>query len=218
MKRYRFTVAERYAVFAAHGTRKGTKCWLCDKPVNFAEMAVDHILPQYLLENKAKLTKTLCRLGLPLDFDLNSFENWAPAHDVCNRRKHNHIFRPTPIIQVRIDSSRKKAAKAREICNASANDRKIAKAIGMLATGDTALPPDLLDRIVQHYACSNSKQMQTGPKIIAPTSKDVIGFAVAAYRYVPPKEVRLAPSLRIIFHADQRPEANGPFTYAVKMQ
>jgi 5-methylcytosine-specific restriction endonuclease McrA len=114
MARYAFRLSERWAVFSTHGTPQGTKCWLCGKPVNFVEMEVDHILPESLLNDQSALDAALTAFGLPLEFELNSFENWLPAHRRCNAEKREHIFRPTPIIQVWIDRAREKAEAARE--------------------------------------------------------------------------------------------------------
>jgi hypothetical protein len=208
---------ERYAVFNAHGSTRGTKCWLCDEPLNFVEMEVDHVLPEKLLDDKGALTEALRQFGLPPDFDLNSLENWLPAHARCNNQKRDHIFRPTPLIQYWIDRAAQKAAKAREFLATSATQRQIERAIGVLATGDTAPPRALLDPIIQHYASANSEPTVVGQKIVVPSSGDLIGFgqSVPVYGYVPPAEVRLGPKLTITFDADQRPEANGPFKYTV---
>src|SRR5262249_14115538 len=124
MARYAFKPSERWAVFTTHGGR----CWLCGEPVNFAEMEVDHILPEFL-KDQSTLDKALTAFGLPSNFGLNSFENWLPAHRRCNGVKGNHVFRPTPIIQVWIDRAREKAPAARAARDESAKTSKIEKAI-----------------------------------------------------------------------------------------
>jgi hypothetical protein len=198
-KKHAFTPAERWAVFTTHGTAQGTKCWLCSEPLYFRAMEVDHVLPERLLDDQAALAETLTTFGLPPNFDLNSFEDWLPAHRHCNLQKLNHVFRPTPLIQRWLDRARAKAGDARQLCNVSANERRIERAIGILAAGDKALPPELLDSIVQNYAVANSAPVIVG---------DQRG-------YVPPNEVRLGPNLMIIFDRDPRPDANGPFTYKI---
>src|SRR5262245_25606081 len=85
MARYTFNLPERWAVFSTHGTRQGTKCWLCDEPVNFRDMEVDHILPESLFDAPAALQTALEAFGLSPKFELNSFENWLPSHPRCNR-------------------------------------------------------------------------------------------------------------------------------------
>jgi hypothetical protein len=179
-------------------------------------MAIDHILPEYLLDQPDALREALTSFGLPSGFDLNSFENWLPSHGHCNAKKRDHIFRPTPLIQLWLDQARERAPKARDICNTSASERQISKAIGTLATGDKALPAELIDPIIQHYASSNSEQTQVGTKLSVPP-RDTVDFSVnvPVYRFTPPLEVQLTSGTTVTFDQTQRPEANGPFTYTV---
>ena len=72
-RRYNFTPTERWAVFEVHGSNQGTRCWLCSEPLNFRDMAVDRVIPEYLIENQAELTQVLSNFGLLPDFDLNWF-------------------------------------------------------------------------------------------------------------------------------------------------
>jgi hypothetical protein len=59
MSTYVFKPLQRLAVFIAHGSQDGTKCWLCDIPLNFVEMEVDHVLPEKLLDDPEALRNTL---------------------------------------------------------------------------------------------------------------------------------------------------------------
>lgn len=131
MATYAFTPAERWAVFTTH---RG-KCWLCYEPVNFADMAVDHILPEFLSGDQ--LNAALTAFGLPSDFELNSFENWLPAHGPCNSLKGSRVFQPTPLIQEWIERAREKADAARAARDKSRSTKEIEKAIGILSTGKT---------------------------------------------------------------------------------
>ncbi len=81
---------ERYAVFNVHHER----CWICRNPVAFSAMEVDHITPESL-EGKQELPGILVQLGQPPDFNLNSYENWMPAHRGCNGRKGDTVVEPT---------------------------------------------------------------------------------------------------------------------------
>jgi hypothetical protein len=210
MARYAFRPSERWAVFETHGS----KCWLCDEPVNFVEMEVDHILPESLLKDRSALDKALAAFGLQSDFDLNSFENWLPAHRRCNGIKREHIFRPTPIIQVWIDRARDKAGTAREACDTAATQRQIGRAIGILSAGPNRLPDYLVDAVAQHYASANSV-----PQIViieTTADKSKLGYIDAiSTQYVPPKEVRLGPNLVVIFDDEPKPSPTGPFTYKI---
>jgi len=204
MARHVFTLAERWGVFAAHGTKQGTRCWLCTEPLDFATTDIDHLLPEDLLNDPAELQRVLADYGLPPDFDLNSFENWLPAHSTCNRKKRDHVFRATPIIQRHIDRARARAAFAMQEAERARSDMEISNAIGALAAGPTALPKQLLDQVVQHYASANS----TAEVIRTIRTREEIGF-------VAPTEVRLAPNIRIILDQEPQPTANSYFRFSL---
>lgn len=214
---YAFSPSERWAVFTAHGSQRGTKCWLCRKPLNFVEMAVDHVLPEHMQDHPKKLARVLQDFGLPADFNLNSFENWLLAHGPCNVQKLKHVFRPTPLIQRYLDRARKKADEARRIRDEAASRRKIDRAIGTLSAGETALPPELLDAVAQHYAAANSASEVVAEKMVVPRDGK-IGFAYKeqVFEYTPPKEMQLAPNLTIIFNETPQQEPDGPFVYRVE--
>jgi hypothetical protein len=176
-------------------------------------MEVDHILPESLLQDRSALKAALTDFGLPLDFELNSFENWLPAHGLCNTTKRQHVFRPTPIIQVWIDRARTKAEAARKTCDTCANERKIERAIGILCTGKNALPANLLDPVIQHYATANSE-----PKIVFGQTVDkskLEWMQGIPTQYVPPTELRLGPGIVVIFDDEPKPSPTGPFTYTI---
>jgi 5-methylcytosine-specific restriction endonuclease McrA len=213
MARYAFTWSERWAVFNTHGTRQGTKCWLCGEPVNLVEMEVDHILPESLLRDRSALDAALTDFGLPSAFQLNSFENWLPAHRRCNAEKRERIFRPTPIIQMWIDHAREKADAARQARDAFVSDRKIERAIGVLSAGDKAAPKDMLDPLIQHYATANSSVITVAQTVDETKLDWMQGIPT---QYVPPKEVRLGPDLIVIFDDEPKPSPTGPFTYRVE--
>ena len=56
---HRFTWAERYGVFTAHGSAQGTKCWLCRNLLSLSDMEIDHVLPESLLHNATQLSVVL---------------------------------------------------------------------------------------------------------------------------------------------------------------
>jgi hypothetical protein len=93
---------------------------------------------------------------------------------------------------------------------------EISKAIGALATGPKALPKELVDQVVQHYASANSSAEVIRAEIKVPgegklgwaTTKEVIGF-------VAPTEVRLAPNIQIIFDQEPQPTANSYFRFSL---
>ena len=121
---YRFSAPERYAVFTAHRER----CWLCNERVSLSDFQVDHIIPESL-GGKPELKAILVGYGVPETFNINSYENWAPAHPACNLKKTNLVLRPSPIIQAQVQLAERRAAKARDLAEKYASDRRIDSAI-----------------------------------------------------------------------------------------
>ncbi len=78
----------RIALWRAYEKR----CFYCSKPLEFRELEIDHVLARAERANNASLSELLIQLGLPLDFDLDSFWNLVPADYVCNRRKSDDRF------------------------------------------------------------------------------------------------------------------------------
>jgi hypothetical protein len=79
---------ERYAIWTAHSKR----CAYCQEPLKYADLEIDHIIPQSLRKNSTRLQNLLAQLSLHANYDLDSLENLLPAHGGCNRRKKASVF------------------------------------------------------------------------------------------------------------------------------
>ena len=92
MGKYRFSYSERYALWEAYDGR----CFYCEKPLDFCEMTVDHILPEWLNEHPAELMRLRQEYEIDASipgFQINDFANWVPAHfRKCNLRKGSEIL------------------------------------------------------------------------------------------------------------------------------
>jgi len=77
MSGYKFTAAQRFAVYTVHG---GT-CYLAGEPLYLKSMRIDHILPRSLKDDPERLSVILEEYGLPHNFELDSLENWLPTCD-----------------------------------------------------------------------------------------------------------------------------------------
>jgi hypothetical protein len=77
----------RHAIWLTHNRR----CVYCTEPLSFAEVDVDHVIPE-TLATTPELHKVLARLNLPADFDLQSVLNFVPAHRRCNLAKTSDVF------------------------------------------------------------------------------------------------------------------------------
>ena len=128
VSKYKFSLTQRYAIFLVHGR----KCYLCAVPLDLTSMAVDHVLPEHLLANPSILEAAKSQLGLPASFDLNSFENWMPACDLCNRKKAGLQFKPSLLLKVTLQRVAEKAGEARQLCNNAISNRRVSAALGDL--------------------------------------------------------------------------------------
>lgn len=128
MSKYKFSAAERFAVYITHKER----CYLCHKPLDFLTLEVDHIVPESLLGNPIRLKQVLKALGRPEDFFVNNFENWLPACRPCNGKKLEHVFEPSPMIQLLLQSAAKASKGARELSQEVVSTRNISNALGVL--------------------------------------------------------------------------------------
>lgn len=126
---YTFNQNERFAVFTAHKE----KCYLCTKPIDLQSMEVDHVIPEILLKDPAKLSEVLRLYGLEGTFNLNCPENWLPSCGPCNRSKSDTVFEPTPIIQLHLSKAKDKAPRVKELIEKSICKAQITKALNLLA-------------------------------------------------------------------------------------
>jgi hypothetical protein len=129
MTKHRFTAAERYAVFTAHGE----KCYLCHKPITMRTMEVDHIVPETLLDDPPRRAAVLAALGRQSEFEINSFANWMPACGPCNNEKRDAVFEPTPIVQIQLQHAAEKAAEAQQLVDQVVSERKLSNAVNVIA-------------------------------------------------------------------------------------
>lgn len=128
MSGYKFTAAQRFAVYTVHGA----VCYLNGEPLYLKAMRVDHVLPRSLKDDPQRLSTVLKDYGLPDDFNLDSFENWLPTCDPCNSAKYKEPFRPTPIILRYIDRARAKAAETKALAERVVTNQAISKALNTI--------------------------------------------------------------------------------------
>jgi hypothetical protein len=83
MAQQKFNFFERRAIWEAHGKR----CAYCGDPLSFAQLEIDHILPEALLDDDELCTRILGEQGLSTEFSLHGYENIQPSCRRCNARK-----------------------------------------------------------------------------------------------------------------------------------
>lgn len=73
-------------------------CFYCNRPLDWDEMHIDHLIPEFLDRDKEAFTKVKETYGLIEDFDLNELYNLVPAHSKCNLRKSSELFGKGPTL------------------------------------------------------------------------------------------------------------------------
>jgi hypothetical protein len=129
MHKRQFTPAERYAVFTVHGE----KCYLCHAPVTLRTMEIDHVIPETLRDEPARLAAVLVALGRSPDFDINSFANWLPSCGPCNNMKRDYVFEPSGQIQIILQRAEAKVKEAQRLAAQIISERRVAYAVNVLA-------------------------------------------------------------------------------------
>lgn len=128
MSRYRFTPAQRYAVYVVHGE----KCYVCGRLLDLVTMEIDHVIPESLLGIPNVLRSALETLGRPADFDLNSFANWLPICRPCNLLKLARVFEPSLLVQLLLQRAADKAQEAHDISEREIVRSQITRALNTL--------------------------------------------------------------------------------------
>lgn len=146
MSKHQFSQSERFAVFSTHLA----KCYMCSSPVDLQTMQVDHIIPESLQNDQARLQAVRKDFDLQDEFDLNSYENWLPSCGPCNTSKGSEVFRSTPLIQRQLDRAAAKADKAREFAKKTVANAALGRAINTIcrANEDTKLTLEHLQPII----------------------------------------------------------------------
>lgn len=138
----RFSYSERYAVWRVHERR----CWLCLEPLRLIETTIDHVVPEYLLNDQEKLRALLQDYGLPKGFNINGFENWLPCHNHCNQAKGKATFEFAPMTKIILDRLIRLAPEVQRwsesIRSNAAKDELIAR-IFVALEEETITPADL---------------------------------------------------------------------------
>jgi hypothetical protein len=189
VSKYAFSIHQRWAVFKAHGER----CYLGLEPINLKSMQVDHIVPESLLEDRFSLEGVLTSLGLPEDFDLNSYENWMPACGPCNNQKRARVFEPAPIITLQLAKARDAAAKCRALEASSVSEKDVATALTYLerASEQERLDHARLKPLILAYARADPDAWNA----LIGELDGVKGGSPLGFLQVP--EFRIAPGVRV---------------------
>ena len=207
--KYKFSSAQRWAVFLTHGR----KCHLCNRPLDFESMEVDHIIPEHLISDPTALATVKSALGRPDSFELNSFENWMPACSICNNDKAGLIFDPSLLIQATLQNAAAKAEGARLLCDKAVNSRKLSEALNTLERFHES--GQNLDELARkrmlgllrfalehaHLPKGQPLQLTQSFQLVATTVEKAKDWGVTHWS-MPPREIG-EPALVVLFRAEQ---------------
>lgn len=144
MPKYRFSPAQRYAIWLHHEQR----CWFCEEPLRLADVTVDHVIPESMQDAPEQLSSLLVDYDLPVSFQINGYENWLPTHSRCNSEKSSRVFKMVPAYRPLFDHLiRTAAAVGRTAAAVKRNvtkDKIFAKLATAIDEGDLSLT-DLSD-------------------------------------------------------------------------
>lgn len=190
MSKYRFSNAERWAIFSVYDQH----CYICRRPLDFRSMVVDHIIPENLLDDGRSLQKILDDLGLSPSFSINDFGNWLPACAPCNLKKSTAIFRSTPLIQIELDRCAGKATKAKKVAEKSVSDKQIGNAFAAIqrASEQKTLDPKDIAPLIKDFIRNNPDVAKLLKENLATTK---LAFAVEERFF----ELRLTANQRAVF-------------------
>ncbi|OZV13544.1 hypothetical protein CIW83_03080 [Tissierella sp. P1] len=111
-KYYKSNPAVRFALWKVYDCRE----YYYGEPLDFADLEVDHIIPESLAENPTKYKEYLNLIGLNEDFELNSILNYVPTRKYINIRKSNKLL-PPHAAAIALGDAMKKADKVEKIIN-----------------------------------------------------------------------------------------------------
>lgn len=88
-----FSAAQREAIWIAHDR----KCAYTRQLIDVSNFHIDHVLPESLADDPAKLADALSKLGLPATFDIYGYSNLVPCQPGANLQKGAVVFEPAHI-------------------------------------------------------------------------------------------------------------------------
>ena len=142
-----------------------SRCYWCDKPVLFATVEIDHILPH--TATAEHLADLIRQHDLPADFDLHAPANLATICGTCNREKSNNRFAGTLVTGKLARAAKKQGRVIRRVLAFAAANQHAAQQVA----ADQALrsPAEVLARVrmlterVQAFSDSWRQDITTTP-------------------------------------------------------
>lgn len=94
MSQTKFDTITRSALWTSYNNI----CFYCNRPLDWDDLHIDHIIPEYFASDTERFEQIKTEYELDIDFDLNSLCNLVPTHGKCNLRKNDEVFvKPTTL-------------------------------------------------------------------------------------------------------------------------
>ncbi|WP_281023607.1 HNH endonuclease signature motif containing protein [Minwuia sp. IMCC4030] len=206
MTKYSFKYRERFSVFSTHGP----KCYLCKEPIDFQSMHVDHIIPEALLDDKEELERVVLELGLPEDFEVNSYENWMPSCAGCNLKKGQIVFKKSLMVQTIIQIAAEKAKLARTFENEAISNYKLSRSINTIcrAVEGDDISLEKISPIIVSIVKNNPELAEGIYKIIGGGDGNAMGLTVREHI---PAQIPLTPTHTVIMEDEWKIVVSTPY-------
>jgi hypothetical protein len=88
MSRTKFDNITRSALWSSYNNI----CFYCTRPLDWEDLHIEHIIPEYFSENENEFNKLKIEYNLNQKFSINDLVNLVPTHSKCNQRKSNTLF------------------------------------------------------------------------------------------------------------------------------
>lgn len=88
MSKTKFDNITRSAIWSSYNHT----CFYCNKPLDWEDLHLDHIIPESLSSNIKKFEEIKSEYTLDANFDINATYNLVPSHSKCNSRKSDTLF------------------------------------------------------------------------------------------------------------------------------
>lgn len=153
-------------------------------------MQIDHIIPEFLSRDPESFARVLGIMGLPDDFDLNSYENLLPTCAACNNQKGARSFEPSPILLVQLQRAKEGAGACRMHATESVKNRDIAKALTHLerAVDNDELSVETLKPLLMAFARKRPEIME----VFSSVDVNVVGHCI-------PPAFEIAPQFTALY-------------------
>lgn len=118
----------------------GGSCHLCERPKQFHEIQIDHLIPARLKGDPAALEKLIETHDLPGDFDLDRPANLAPACAArCNGEKSDRLL-SGGVLDLRLQKAAERAPRVIAGVRGYATTTRVGRSLRVIRTSDLSDP------------------------------------------------------------------------------